>query len=477
MRMQRERVAFLTGVAVAVCISLLAILFSSPDERNLRFPVVDALTILLAYSFVRRYGSPVSILGTWLTYSVSVVPIWLPYLGGMAVYRILDEVPWNPYQIRDPPLSLVIVVLGAIASGLVIRIESPISRKAPVGQSGATTDLGTPEALTTQVPVVADQALMRRPVKCDFAGREGQMAPEEVFSLIAVSLRIESGRLLADGEEVELPIGPLYVSWYATSAAEGQVPITRGLVYVPDAPQLTRHEIRNYAPSDLGNQYRWRHFPPKGGPMMFAMSLPAGYTIIHSEPKPVEAKEHKGTIAVFWILPQATQVSLTWQVGELRTDLVEEVRKINREGLDQLLPTRAGGFDYDVALSFAGEDRPYVERVAVLLKEAGVKVFYDRFEEASLWGKNLYDHLNDVYGKQARYTVMFISQHYAKKAWTSHERESAQARALEENSECILPVRFDDTKVPGLPTTVGYLSLQGRDPKDLADLIIQKVSL
>jgi hypothetical protein len=301
------------------------------------------------------------------------------------------------------------------------------------------------------------------------------MAPEEVSSLIAVTLRIENGRLLADGERVELPVGPLYVSWYTTSAADGQVPVAGGLVYVPDAPQPARREIRDAAPADLGDGYMWREPPPKGGSLMFAMSLPAGQTIRQSEPKPVEAKEHQGTIAVFWILPPAIQISLTWQMGELRADLVQEVRRINREGLDQLLPTRSGGFEYDVALSFAGEDRPYVERVATFLKEAGVKVFYDRFEEVSLWGKNLYDHLSDVYGRQARYTVMFISQHYARKVWTSHERESAQARALEENSECILPARFDDTKVPGLPSTVGYLSLRGRDPKNLADLIVQKV--
>jgi hypothetical protein len=205
------------------------------------------------------------------------------------------------------------------------------------------------------------------------------------------------------------------------------------------------------------------------------MSLPAKNTLLQSEPKPVEAKEHRGTIAVFWILPAEMQVSLTWQLGELRADLAEEVRRINREGLDQLLPTRSGGFEYDVALSFAGEDRAYVEQVANFLKEAGVKVFYDRFEEVLLWGKNLYDYLSDVYGRQARYTVMFISRHYAKKVWTTHERESAQARALQENSECILPARFDDTKVPGLPSTVKYLSLQGRDPKDFADLIGQKV--
>ncbi len=36
---------------------------------------------------------------------------------------------------------------------------------------------------------------------------------------------------------------------------------------------------------------------------------------------------------------------------------------------------------YDVALSFAGEDRDYVDKVAKRLQEKGVKVFYDKFEE------------------------------------------------------------------------------------------------
>ena len=42
--------------------------------------------------------------------------------------------------------------------------------------------------------------------------------------------------------------------------------------------------------------------------------------------------------------------------------------------------------EFDIALSFAGEDREYVDQVANLLRNAGVKVFYDLFEEANLWG-------------------------------------------------------------------------------------------
>lgn len=131
--------------------------------------------------------------------------------------------------------------------------------------------------------------------------------------------------------------------------------------------------------------------------------------------------------------------------------------------------------DYDIALSFAGEERDYVDRVANLLKERGVKVFYDLFEEADLWGKDLYVHLSEVYHKRARFTVMFISKAYASKLWTNHERKSAQARAFQEAQEYILPARFDDTDIPGVLSTVGYVSLKNRSPENLVSLITKKL--
>lgn len=136
---------------------------------------------------------------------------------------------------------------------------------------------------------------------------------------------------------------------------------------------------------------------------------------------------------------------------------------------------KQGQFDYDVCLSFAGEDRDYVSDVAHALRSKGIRVFYDEYEEAELWGKDLYAHLHEIYNRFARYCVIFISTHYANKLWTNHERKAAQARAFKENSEYILPARFDDTPVPGLPDTIGYVSLEGRAPKDLAQLVADKL--
>lgn len=131
---------------------------------------------------------------------------------------------------------------------------------------------------------------------------------------------------------------------------------------------------------------------------------------------------------------------------------------------------------FHVALSFAGEDRAYVDAVAKALHSEGVDVFYDKFEEVDLWGKDLYVRLSDVYQNRALYTVMFVSDAYRKKLWTNHERKSAQARAFAESQEYILPVFFDESvEVPGLLKTTGHIALDSRSPADLAALIVKKL--
>jgi len=130
---------------------------------------------------------------------------------------------------------------------------------------------------------------------------------------------------------------------------------------------------------------------------------------------------------------------------------------------------------YEVVLSFAGEDREYVEAVAEYLRNNNIKVFYDKYEEVTLWGKDLAEHLDKVYRGSARYCVMFISKNYANKIWTSHERRSALAKAIEEKEEYILPARFDDTEIPGIRPTIGYVDLSKKTPEQLGKMILQKL--
>ena len=135
----------------------------------------------------------------------------------------------------------------------------------------------------------------------------------------------------------------------------------------------------------------------------------------------------------------------------------------------------ADEYQYDIALSFAGEDRAYVREVAVSLESRGLKVFYDEYEQVNMWGKDLYEHLHKVYSSKSKYCVIFISEAYATKIWTTHERKSAQERALVEYGEYILPARFDDTELPGLRSTTGYIDIRGIRPREFADLVIEKI--
>jgi len=130
--------------------------------------------------------------------------------------------------------------------------------------------------------------------------------------------------------------------------------------------------------------------------------------------------------------------------------------------------------EYDVALSFAGEDREYAEELANALS-GKAKVFYDGFEKAKLWGEDLYVYLSELYAHRARYCVMFLSKHYAKKLWTNHERKAAQSRAFRENETYILPIRLDSTEIPGVPETVGYLNWHDESSEKIASYILQKL--
>lgn len=132
---------------------------------------------------------------------------------------------------------------------------------------------------------------------------------------------------------------------------------------------------------------------------------------------------------------------------------------------------------YQVALSFAGEQREYVEGVAQALRARNVATFYDRFEAGTLWGKDGVEFFHKLFAADTAYVVMFISKEYVAKKWTRHERRAALSRAIDEAGEYVLPVRFDDSDVPGLPDTVQYLRAKDYSPATLAGMISNKIGI
>lgn len=115
-------------------------------------------------------------------------------------------------------------------------------------------------------------------------------------------------------------------------------------------------------------------------------------------------REHRGRTFKLEELERATG----WSVPTIRTYIAKRwsaFLQSEGQGLYRLLDfdlseeefvaqqsQLAPRYDYDVTLSFAGEDRAYVEKVAAALYSLGIRVFYDRYEQVDLWGKDLYTH-------------------------------------------------------------------------------------
>lgn len=131
---------------------------------------------------------------------------------------------------------------------------------------------------------------------------------------------------------------------------------------------------------------------------------------------------------------------------------------------------------YDVAISYAGEDETAAKEIAEAMKDTGLKVFFAPYEQAHLWGKKLSDAFKEAYGSKARYVLVLISKHYALKDFTNFEFTIARDEARKRREEFILPVRLDQTPIIGLHSDVGYIDYGKVGAKEVARLMKEKVT-
>lgn len=136
-------------------------------------------------------------------------------------------------------------------------------------------------------------------------------------------------------------------------------------------------------------------------------------------------------------------------------------------------------FEYEVAFSFAGEQRDYVKKVSEELEKLNIRHFYDYNEQVEIWGKALPQYLDSIYFEKSMYFVPFISKEYVKKEWTKLEVNSALERNMHESysdfQQYILPVLFDDTRVPGIVKSIASIDARKMSPQKVAQMIFEKV--
>jgi hypothetical protein len=136
-----------------------------------------------------------------------------------------------------------------------------------------------------------------------------------------------------------------------------------------------------------------------------------------------------------------------------------------------------GDFEFDVALSFAGENRELAELIYEGLTTLDVQVFYDAMFEANFLGKAWSQQFKDIFGGQSRLVICILDKQHLDKIWPTFEREHFVPRVADES---VIPIFLDDTKFPGIPRDIVgiHFNFDRSDPdwrKKATDQIIMKL--
>ncbi len=125
---------------------------------------------------------------------------------------------------------------------------------------------------------------------------------------------------------------------------------------------------------------------------------------------------------------------------------------------------------YDIAVSFAAEQRDYVERTVASAKALGLAVFYDRDMTHQWWGRNFVTEQRRVYGQRTLHFVPFISTEYLARQYPRDEFSYAMLAAVRRGDDYILPVLVGDVTPPEemLHPHIGYLRAEDVTPEKLA---------
>lgn len=155
-----------------------------------------------------------------------------------------------------------------------------------------------------------------------------------------------------------------------------------------------------------------------------------------------------------------SEAKVFWRLVGRRNDLEALTGLLRLPTTNVQNRPRTSNYPIDVAISYAGEDRVVAKRLTKALEATGLKVFFDEFIPEKLFGAELFEKLADIFENKARFCMPILSVHYTAKVWTRHELRSAFARVLVSDDEYLLPVRLDDTDVPGIRGNTGYLDLR-----------------
>jgi hypothetical protein len=131
---------------------------------------------------------------------------------------------------------------------------------------------------------------------------------------------------------------------------------------------------------------------------------------------------------------------------------------------------------YDVGISFAAGQRDYVRELANYLRMRNRTVFFDEFHQTQMWGNDGLEFLQETYVKKCKRVIMCLSEDYVERAWPTYERKQILGKQFMDQTQFILPIRFDDVEIPGLPPQYFYLDARRLTATEIGAVTIDKLA-
>jgi len=135
--------------------------------------------------------------------------------------------------------------------------------------------------------------------------------------------------------------------------------------------------------------------------------------------------------------------------------------------------------EFDVALSFPGEARDLVEKIAQEIERifGPNSYFYDNNYKSQLARPSLDTLLQDIYRNRSKLVVVFLSGDYQKKLWCGIEFRAIKEVLMKCEHEKIMFVKTDDGNVEGVFKTDGYIDARKSSPIEIARFIWERVEI
>lgn len=128
---------------------------------------------------------------------------------------------------------------------------------------------------------------------------------------------------------------------------------------------------------------------------------------------------------------------------------------------------------YDIAFSFASEQKKIVEEFKAELQLLGLKVFVDDDHPELFVFNYVPDVLKQIYDDENTAMLIFLSKDYAKKEFPLYEGHIASDRLIKGKKLGI--IRVDDTVLPWLPSSLHFFDIRKNDTEYICQAIYQAI--